>query len=114
MELRLRLNVNRDIDAGGQIKLLQLIDSRSSWLDNVDQALVGAHFELVHRLLIDVDRAVHRELLDLGRKRHGAGNASAGALGGFDDVRSGLVDNAIIKAFKADTDTWCAHFVLVG
>ena len=48
------LNVDQNVDTCGQIQLLQLIDGGGSWLNNVDQALVGTHFKLIHRLLIDV------------------------------------------------------------
>src|SRR5688572_21364591 len=79
-------DVDGDIDAGGKIQLLQLVDRLRGRLDDVDEALVRAGLELLHRLLVDVRRTVDRELLDARRQRDRAGNAGAGALRGFDDV----------------------------
>ena len=110
----LKLDVDRNVYTRREVELLELVHCSRSRLDDVDQTLVCADFELVHRLFVNVDGTIDRELLDLSRKRHGAGYAGAGALSCFDDVRCGLVDNAIIKAFKADTDTWCAHNFVFG
>ena len=93
------LDVDRDINTSGKVELFELVHRGSCWLDDIDQALVSADFKLVHGLFVNVNRTIHGELLDLSRKWHGASDAGAGAFGCFDDVRSGLVDNAIIKAF---------------
>ena len=93
------LDVNRDVDTSGQIELLEFVDCRSSGLDDVNEPFVRANLELIHRLFVNVDGTIHGELLDLRRKRDGPSNASAGALSCLDNVRCGLVDNAIIKAF---------------
>ena len=47
-----------DINAGGEVELLQLIDRASCRIDDIEKALVCADFELFGRLFIDVDRAI--------------------------------------------------------
>ena len=102
----LRLNVDRDINTSWEVELLELVHCGCCWLDDVDQALVCADFELVHCLLVNVRRTINSQLADVSRKWHRAGNACAGALCCFNDVCCRLVDDAIIEAFEADTDTW--------
>ena len=64
------------------------------------------YFKLVHRLLVHVRRAVNSQLLNASWKWHRAGDACAGTFCSLNDVCCRLVDDAIIEAFKADTDTW--------
>ena len=68
-----------------------------------------ADLELVHGLLVDVRGTVDREALDRGRERNGAGDAGAGALGGIDDLISGLVDHAVVETFELDADFGAGH-----
>src|SRR5262245_32937352 len=70
-----------DVDAGRQIQLHQRINRLRRRLEDVDQALVRAHFELLARLLVDVRRAQHRPLVDFRRQRNGTRKARTGALG---------------------------------
>src|SRR5215831_2971721 len=58
-----------DVDAGGEIELHQRIHGLWRRLDDVEHALVGADLELLARLLVDVRRAQHGEALDAGRQR---------------------------------------------
>lgn len=52
------LNATLDVDLNvytcWEVKLLELVYRRCSWLNDVDEALVRADFELVHRLLVYV------------------------------------------------------------
>src|SRR4051812_26025891 len=58
------LELDLDVDAGGQIELHQSIDGLRRRIDNVEKALVGTHFELLAALLVDMRRTVDGELLD--------------------------------------------------
>src|ERR1700733_13551062 len=80
------LELDLDVDAGSQIELHQSIDRLRSRIDDVENPLVSAYFELLARLLVDMRRTVHRELLDPRRQRNRPAHASAGALGGRDDL----------------------------
>src|SRR5258708_6757210 len=63
-----------------------------------------ADLELLARLLVDVRRAQHRELLDLGRQRDRAAHARAGPLGGVDDLARRLVEDAMVVRPQPDAD----------
>ena len=108
------LDLDGDVHAGRQVEFLELIHRLRRRLDDVEQALVGAHFELVHGLLVDVRRAVHGESLDLGRQRDRAGHLGAGALGGLDDLGRGAVEQAVIECLEADANALsvCHKFML--
>src|SRR3989344_8687617 len=99
-----------DVDASGQFELHQSIDSGRGRLDDIQQTLVGAHLELLARLLVDMRAAVHGELLDARRQRNGATNESAGAAGGVGDVAGRLVEDAVIKCLEANTDILRFHY----
>src|SRR4029077_2472645 len=64
------LELDLDVDTGGQIELHQGIDGLRGRIDNIEKALVGAHLELLTALLVDVRRTVDGELLDAGRQRN--------------------------------------------
>src|SRR6185436_5291666 len=57
-----------DVDAGGEIELHQRVDRLRRGLHDVEQPLVRPDLELLARLLVDVRRAVHGELLDARRQ----------------------------------------------
>ena len=59
-----RLKSDVDVDTCGEGKLLQFVHSVGCGFDDVDEALVSTNLELVHRLLVDVDRTVDGELFD--------------------------------------------------
>ncbi len=104
-----RSHVDGDIHAGGQVKLLELIDRLGGGFDDVDEPLVRAGLELLHRLLVDVRGAVDREFLDASRQRNGAGNAGSGTLGGFDDVLGRLVNDPIVETLELDANSLAFH-----
>ena len=85
LEATSRLNLDRDVHARRQVEFLQLVHRLRGRLDDVEQTLVGADFKLVHRFLVDVRGAVHREFFDQRRQRNRPGHPRAGALRGLDD-----------------------------
>ena len=54
------LNVDGDVDARREIELFEFIDRLSGRLDDINQTLVGAGLKLLHRLLVNVGRAIDR------------------------------------------------------
>src|SRR5690606_40738749 len=64
------LELDLDVDTGGQVELHQRIDGLRGRVDNVEEALVSAHLELLAALLVNVRRTVDGELLDAGRQRN--------------------------------------------
>src|SRR5262245_45167999 len=83
---RVSSELDLDVDARGEIELHQRIDRLRGWIDDVEEPLVRTHLELLAALLVDVRRAVHRELLDAGRQRDRAPHLCAGPLRGVDDL----------------------------
>src|SRR5258708_28709676 len=70
---------------------------------------MGADFELLARLLVDMRRAQHGEFLDPGRQRDRAAHPSAGAAGGLNDLARRLVQHAMIVSPQADTYVFALH-----
>src|SRR3954466_14282060 len=58
-----------DVHAGGEVELHQRVHRLRRRIDDIEHALVRADFELLARLLVDVRRAIDRELLDARRQR---------------------------------------------
>src|SRR5690606_30019234 len=73
-------------------------------IEDVEQPLVGANLELLARLLVDVRRPVHGEAFDTGRQRDRAGDASAGAAHGLDDLAHRLIEQPVVVRLQADAD----------
>src|SRR5713101_2108725 len=67
-----------DVDPGGQVQPHQGIDHFGVGIQDVDDALVGTHLELLPRVLIDERSADHRPPVGLGGQRNGAGRGCVG------------------------------------
>src|SRR5204863_8812323 len=81
------LEADLDVDAGRQrVQPLQRVDGFGRRLEDVDQALVGAHLEVLARVLVLERRADHAVDILLGGQGNGAGHAGAGALRRLDDL----------------------------
>ena len=81
-----KLDAYVDIYACREVELLQFVHCISRWLENIDQAFVGAYFKLVHRLLVYMHRPVYSELFNTSRNGNRARNSGTGPLSRFDDV----------------------------
>ena len=63
------LELDLDVDTGGEVELHQRVHGLRGRIDDIDQALVSTDLELLTRLLVDVRRTVDRKLLDLRGQR---------------------------------------------
>src|SRR2546423_9550295 len=81
-----QLKLDLDIDAAGQVEPHEGVDRLRPGIEDVDEPLVRAHLEVLHRLLVDVRPAVHAEDVLLGRQRHGPGDPGARAAGSLHDL----------------------------
>src|SRR5689334_24061914 len=108
------LELDLDVDAGREVELHQRVDGLRGGIDDIEQALVGAHLELLAALLVDVRRAVDGELLDLGRQRDGPAHLCAGTFGGRYDLARRRVENAVIERLQPDADVLAVHGAFSG
>ena len=90
--LQLYLNFN----ASGKVEAHESFHSLLVGVENIDQSLVGSALELLTGILVLMNSAENGNDFFLGRQRDGAGNGSAVALGGFDDLLGAGVDELMI------------------
>src|SRR5215470_14182983 len=93
-----------DVHARRQIELHQSVHRIRGRLENVDQALVRAHFKLFAGLLIHVRRTEHGPAVNRGGQRNRAGNICAGTLRRFHNFSRGLVQDAVVKCFQTNSN----------
>src|SRR6478736_1729289 len=98
-----------DVDTGGKIELHQRIHRLRRRIDDIEQALVRAHLELLTALLVDVWRTVDRELLNPRRQRDRAAHLRAGALGGRYDLARRRIEDAVIERLEPDPNILAVH-----
>src|ERR1700693_6087832 len=103
------LELDLDVDASGKVELHQRIDRLRRRIDDIEQALMRAHFELLAALLVDVRRAVDGELLDLGRQRDRPAHLRAGALRRIDDLARRRIEDAVIERLEPDSYVLTVH-----
>src|ERR1700722_12128744 len=106
------LELDLDVDTGGKIELHQRVHRLRRRIDDIEQALVRAHFELLAALLVDMRRAVDGELLDPRRQRNRPANLRTGALGGIDDLARRRIEDAVIERLEPDAYILAVHFRL--
>src|SRR5688572_26096400 len=97
-----------------EVQLHQRVHRLVGGIDDVHQPQVGAHLELLARLLVDVRRAQQVEALPARRQRHRALHHRAGALGGVDDLQRRLVDQAVVERLQPDADLLTFYRCHVG
>src|SRR5260370_7111542 len=71
-----------DADAGRKTETLECINDARIEVEDVDDALVRAHLELLARVFVDEGTADHGQLGDLCWERDGAGSTRVGTAGG--------------------------------
>src|SRR5579862_425718 len=102
-----------NIHAGRKIELHERVNRIGCGLENVDQALVGTHFELLARFFVDVRRAQNGPTVDHRGQRNRTGYIGAGALGSVDNFTRGLIEHAMIVSFKANANFFSVWHVLL-
>src|SRR5262249_60727214 len=107
--LGLALELDLDVDAGGQVELHESIDGLRGRVDNVEKTLVSAHLELLAALLVHVRRTVHGELLDAGRQRNGSANLRTGSLRRVHDLTRRRIENTMLERLETDTNILAVH-----
>src|SRR2546422_6889207 len=91
-----------DAHAGREAETLEGVDDARVEVEDVDDALVRAHLELLARVLVDEGAADHGQLGDLGGKRDRAGSARVRTAGGVDDLVRRLVEHPVVIGLEPD------------
>ena len=95
-----------DVDACWKIQFHQRIHRVLSGLENIEQTFMRPDFELFARLLIHMRRPQHRIAVLNGGQRNWPRHSCTGPLGGVDNLRRRLVQNAVIVRLEADADAF--------
>src|SRR5690606_6029679 len=98
------IQLDLHVHAGSEVELHQRIHGLVVRIDDVHDALVGAHFVLVARVLVDVRRNQDRIALLLGRQRNRTAHLGAGTLRRLDDFAGRTVDQAVVERLQPDAD----------
>src|SRR6201996_3580229 len=108
-ESKKTLELDFDVDTGGQVELHQSIDGLRGRVDNVEKALVGAHLELFAALLVDVRRMCEGALLDVGRQRNGSANLSTGPFRRVHDLTGRRIEDSMVERLETDANVLAVH-----
>jgi hypothetical protein len=107
--LRAALDLDLDVHTGREVELLKLVHGAGGRIDDVEETLVSAHFELIGGFLVGVHGAVHGELLNACRQRDRASYTGAGAFRGFDYFEHTFIECAKVEGAEANADTLILH-----
>src|ERR1700731_2538158 len=98
-----------DVDAGRQIDAHQRVNGLRCRIEDVDQSLVGAHFEMLPRVLVFMRRAndaIHVLLSGQWYRTHHAG---AGSDNRLDDFARRGVNGLVVVGLEPDADLLSRH-----
>jgi hypothetical protein len=99
-----------DINPRRKIQFHQRIHRLLRWLKDVEQSLVGSHFELLTRFFVNVGRTQNAKLIDPRRQRYRPHNLGAGFCRRINNVRSRLVKQLEIVCLEPYPDLGiCYH-----
>src|SRR5439155_7827656 len=98
------LDLYLDVDAGGEVEALQRVDRLGAGLEDVEEALVDAHLEVLAAVLVLVGGPDHGVAVLLGRQRHRAADLGLGAHDRLDDLLCRLVDDLVVIGLEPDAD----------
>src|SRR6478672_3409866 len=98
-----------DVDACGKVETHQRVDGLRRGVDDVDQALVGAHLEVLAGVLVLVGRADNAVDVLLRRQRHRASHLRARTGHGVHDLPRRGVDHLVVIGLEPDADLLSRH-----
>src|SRR5690606_33060366 len=97
------------VNACGEIELHQSINRLLSRLDNIEHTLVSTNLVLITGVLVHVRRNQHGVALAIGRQRNRTTNLGASTLGGINDFRGGLIDQAMVESLQPNANLLVLH-----
>ena len=104
-----KLGLDLHEHAGRDDQAVQGIDGAGGVVVDVDHPLVGAHLELLARLLVDVGAAEDRVPLDPRRDRDRPADACVGPLGVLDDLLRRRVQRPVVVRLHPNSNPLALH-----
>ncbi|SBS73414.1 conserved hypothetical protein [uncultured Microbacterium sp.] len=101
-----------DVDVSREVETHQRVDGLGRRVDDVDEALVGAHLEVLAAVLVLVGRPDDAHDVLLGRKGHRAHDRRARTGHGVDDFARRRVDDLVVIRLQANADLLSRHCLL--
>src|SRR3954452_17240543 len=98
-----------DVHTSGQVETHQRVNRLRRGVDDVDEALVGAHLEVLAGVLVLVGRANDAVDVLLRRQRHGAGHLRTRPGHGVHDLPRRGVDHLVVIGLEPDADLLSRH-----
>src|SRR5690349_5232219 len=98
-----------DVDTGRQVEAHQRVDGLRRRVDDVDEALVRPHLEVLAGVLVLVGRTDDAVHVLLGRQRHRAGDLRTRAGDGVHDLPRRGVDHLVVIGLEPDADLLSRH-----
>src|SRR6478672_10321945 len=111
MPLAMSLELDLDVDARREIEPHQLVDRLRRRAEDVDEALVRAHLEVLARVLVLERTADHAVDVLLRRQRDRPSDRRTAALRGVDDLLGRPVQLLVVVPLQADPDFSLCHGV---
>ena len=102
------------VNTGRQFKAHQRIDRLGGRVQDIDQSLVYAMFELLTRLFVNVRRSINRIDCAPGRERNRSRNDCTGLPDSANDLFRRLVDQVMIVRLQLDAYDLSGHCSFVS
>src|SRR5579872_3104831 len=102
------------IHSRGQIQLHQRVHRLLRRLENIEEALVGADFELLARFLVDVRRTQYRVFVFHRGQRNRTRDLRPGAFGRVHNFSGRLIENAIVVSFQPDANSLFSYHYFIS
>src|SRR5688572_4962535 len=94
------LKFDLNIHTRSDVELAQCINGLLSRLQDIEQSLMSADFELISGFFIDMRRAVHGEPFDSRRERNRTRHSPTGALYSLYNLSHRLIQHPMIVGFQ--------------
>src|SRR5699024_9014847 len=107
-----RSELDLDVDVCREVETHQRIDCLRCWVDDVNEALMGAHLEVLAAVLVLMRRANDAEYVLFRRQRHRAHDRSARAAHRVDDLARRTIDDLVVVGLEPDADLLSRHVVV--
>src|SRR4051812_46521227 len=103
------LELDLDVDAGRQVEPHERVNRLGRRVENVDEPLVGAHLEVLARVLVLVRRADDAVDVLLGRQWNRADDTGARARHRLNDLARAGVDGLVVVGLEPNADLLSRH-----